>query len=236
MFTHQDIWHILFNMLWLYWFGQIFLQYFDQRKLTSTYLIGGIAGALTYVIGFNIFPVFADQVLGSIAIGASASVMAVVFAIAVYMPDYQIRLLLLGRVKIIWVAAITLILTSFMDFSTNSGGKLAHIGGAFYGYLFAVNIRQGKDIGEWINRIIDFFVTLFKTNRGDSIFYKRSYSDNPQQRGKKEKRQTTRKRDTGENDSIHQKEIDNILDKIAKGGYDSLTKAEKEFLFKDSKK
>ena len=100
MFTHKDILHILFNMLWLYWFGTIFLEYLDQKKLVAVYLLGGICGAVVYIISFNIFPAFNQVVNESVAIGASASVMAVVVAIAAYVPDYSVNLFLLGRIKI----------------------------------------------------------------------------------------------------------------------------------------
>ena len=100
MFTHKDIWHILFNMLWLYSFGRIFLEYLDQRKLVAVYLLGGICGALTYIISFNIFPAFSGVITNSVAIGASASVMAVVIAISAYVPDYTVQLFLFGRIKI----------------------------------------------------------------------------------------------------------------------------------------
>jgi len=117
MFTHKDIWHIVFNMLWLYWFGKIFLEYLDQRKLFAVYLLGGISGAVVYVLSFNIFPAFTGIVTESVAIGASASVMAIVIAIAFYVPDYTINLFIIGRIKIKYVALTIFILTSFMDFS-----------------------------------------------------------------------------------------------------------------------
>ena len=220
MFLHKDIWHILFNMLWLYWFGTIFLQYLDQRKLVAVYLLGGISGAVLYIASFNIFPVFSGLVSESVAIGASASVMAVVIAIAAYVPDYSISLLLIGRVKIKYMALAILILTSFMDFSVNSGGKLAHIGGAIFGYLYTIKIRQGKDIGKGINRIIDTLVTLFKPRKKMKVTYRKPADDHDYNKRKAE----------------HQELINSILEKISKGGYDSLTKEEKETLFKESQK
>lgn len=220
MFLHKDIWHILFNMLWLYWFGTIFLQYLDQKKLVSVYLLGGISGALVYILSFNIFPAFTGLVGESVAIGASASVMAVVIAIAAYVPDYTVHLLLLGRVKIKYMALAILVLTSFMDFSVNSGGKLAHIGGAIFGYFYTLNIRQGRDIGRVINRIIDFIVTLFKPGKKMRVTYKKPATEY----------------EYNEMKSEQQARINNILDKISKGGYDSLTKEEKETLFKESQK
>ena len=220
MFVHKDIWHILFNMLWLYWFGRIFLEYLDQRKLVAVYLLGGISGALVYILSFNIFPAFTGIVADSIAIGASASVMAIVIAIAAYVPDYTIQLLLLGRIKIKYMALGIFILTSVMDFSVNSGGKLAHIGGAFFGYLYTINLRRGRDIGKGFNGIIDFFVTIFKPRPKLKVTYKKAANEY----------------DYNKNKAEHQKQINKILDKISKGGYDSLTKEEKEILFKESQK
>ena len=220
MFTHKDIWHILFNMLWLYWFGRIFLEYLDGRKLVAVYLLGGICGALVYILSFNIFPVFTGIVADSVAIGASASVMAVVISIAAYVPDYTMNLLLLGRIKIKYMALAIFILTSILDFSVNSGGKLAHIGGAFFGYFYIMNLRHGHDIGKGINRIIDFFATLFKPRKKLRVTHKKVADEFEYNKIKAE----------------HQKRINRILDKISKGGYDSLTKEEKETLFKESQK
>jgi membrane associated rhomboid family serine protease len=220
MFTHKDIWHILFNMLWLYWFGRIFLEYLDQRKLVAVYILGGISGAIVYILSFNIFPAFTDVVGESVAIGASASVMAVIIAIAAYVPNYQINLLFLGRIKIIYLALINLVLFSLMDFSTNSGGKLAHIGGALFGYLYTLNLRQGKDIGKWFNKIIDFFATLFMPRKKLTVTYKKAATDY----------------DFNKKKADHQGKINLILDKISKGGYDSLTKDEKDLLFRESQK
>jgi len=173
MFTHKDILHILFNMLWLYWFGTIFLEYLDQKKLVAVYLLGGICGAVVYIISFNIFPAFNQVVNESVAIGASASVLAIVVAIAVYVPDYSVNLFLLGRIKIKWVALAIFILTSVMDFSVNSGGKLAHIGGAMFGYIYTVSLRRGHDPGKGLNKILDFFATLFKPRKKLRVTYKK---------------------------------------------------------------
>lgn len=220
MFTHKDILHILFNMLWLYWFGVIFLEYLDQKKLVAVYLLGGITGALLYIISFNVFPAFTDIVSESVAIGASASVMAIVVATAVYVPDYQVNLLLLGRIKIKYIAILIFIFTSVMDFSVNSGGKLAHMGGALLGYLYIVNLRKGRDTGRWVNKILDFFVTAFKPRKKIRVTYKKPVTDYEYNKAKAD----------------HQEKINRILDKISKGGYDSLTKEEKDLLFSESQK
>jgi membrane associated rhomboid family serine protease len=218
MFTHKDIWHILFNMLWLYWFGRIFLEYLDERKLVAVYLLGGLSGALVYILSFNIFPAFTGVVADSVAIGASASVMAIVIAIATYVPDYTVQLILLGRIKIKYMALAIFVLTSVMDFSINSGGKLAHIGGAFFGYFYSINLKHGHDIGKGFNSIIDFFATIFKPRKKLKVTHKKVATEYEYNKIKGE----------------HQKQINNILDKISKGGYESLTKEEKETLFKES--
>jgi len=220
MFTHRDIWHILFNMLWFYWFGRIFLEYLDQRKLVAVYILGGLSGAIVYILSFNIFPAFKDIVNESVAIGASASVMAVVIAIAAYVPDYTVSLFLIGRVKIKYIALGIFALTTVMDFSVNSGGKLAHMGGALLGWLYTMNLRRGRDIGRGFNRIIDFFATLFKPRPKLKVKYKKPVTDYEYNKRKAE----------------HQERINLILDKISKGGYDSLTKEEKDLLFKESQK
>lgn len=220
MFTHKDILHILFNMLWLYSFGRIFLEFLDERKLVAVYLLGGISGALVYILSFNIFPAFAGVVADSVAIGASASVMAIVISISAYAPDYTVGLFLFGRIKIKYLALGIFILTSIMDFSVNSGGKLAHIGGAFFGYLYTINLRHGLDMGKWFNRILDFFVTLFRPRKKLKVTHKKVANEYEYNIIKAE----------------HQKRINTILDKISKGGYDSLTKEEKEILFKESQK
>jgi hypothetical protein len=164
--------------------------------------------------------VFTGIVADSVAIGASASVMAVVIAIAAYVPDYTINLLLLGRIKIKYMALGIFILTSILDFSVNSGGKLAHIGGAFFGYFYIMNLKHGHDIGKGINRIIDFFATLFKPRKKLRVTHKKVADEFEYNKIKAE----------------HQKRINRILDKISKGGYDSLTREEKETLFKESQK
>jgi membrane associated rhomboid family serine protease len=220
MFLHQGFVHLLFNMLWLYWFGKIFITYLDQRKLVAVYLMGGIAGGLMYVAVFNIFPAFAEMVNVSIALGASASVMAMVIATAVYLPDMELYLLFFGRVKLKYLALATFLITSIFDFSVNTGGKIAHIGGALLGFAYGAGIKNGKDIGAWLNHILDFFVTIFKPRKKLKVTYKKPKTDYDYNKAKVER----------------QHAIDHILDKISKGGYESLTKEEKDLLFRESQK
>jgi len=220
MFVHKDIWHILFNMLWLYWFGIIFLEYLDQKKLVAVYFLGGISGAIVYILSFNVFPAFTGIVADSVAIGASASVMAIVIAIAAYVPNYTVNLFLFGKVKIKYMALAIFVLTSVMDFSVNSGGKLAHMGGALFGYLYTLNLRQGRDIGKRFNSVTDYLVTIFRPRKKLKVTYKKPATEYEYNKMRTEQ----------------QARINQILDKISKGGYDSLTKEEKETLFRESQK
>jgi len=218
MFLHKNFLHILFNLLWLYWFGRIFLEYLDGKKLIGVYILGGLSGAFLYILAYNIFPVFFSQLKLSYALGASAAVMAIVISIAAYVPDYSVNLLFIGRVKIIYIAIIGFLATSLFDFSINTGGKIAHIGGALFGYLFTLQYRKGRDITRGFNRLLTAFFGLFKPRPKVSVSYKKSESDHDFNRRRKDE----------------QAAIDRILDKIAKSGYDSLTKEEKEILFRQS--
>ena len=229
MFTHQGFIHLLFNLLWLWWFGKIFLAYLDQRKLLSLYILGGLAGAVLYIAVFNFFPAFAGTVNVSIALGASASVMALVIGTAVYLPDLELNLLFIGRVKMKYLALATFLITSLFDFSVNTGGKIAHIGGAMMGLAYGYGLKNGKDIGSWLNMIIDFFVNLFKPRKKMKVTYKKAGPAFD----------ATKVKDDHEYNAIkaeRQKTLDHILDKISKGGYDSLTKEEKAILFSESQK
>lgn len=226
MFLHIDFWHILFNMLWLFWFGKIFLEFMNSRKLVITYLAGGITGGLLYVFAFNIFPVFHSILPMSVALGASAAVMAIVMATSFYVPNYSIHLLFIGRVKIIWLALALFIIDFFAIPSGNAGGHLAHIGGALWGFIYVLLIRQGSgnkffrvswNFPEGIKKIFRHS-NLHVSNRNTED--KRPLSDEEYNLSK----------------NLQQKKIDEILDKIAKGGYDTLTREEKEFLFKTSGK
>jgi membrane associated rhomboid family serine protease len=217
MFLHVDFIHILMNLLWLYWFGTMFIQELGLKKLLSTYILGGLAGGLLYVIFYNVFPVFEEAREGAIALGASASVMAVVVATATYQPEKRMHLVLIGPVKIIYIALVMFIFTSMIDFSVNTGGKIAHIGGALMGFMFARYYKRGKDISSGFDRMMDKIATWFKPRKDNlKVSYKRSSDDieyNKQKAGE-------------------QKEVDKILDKISKAGYDSLSAKEKELLFK----
>ena len=212
MFLHKNFLHILFNLLWLYWL--------DSRKLVGVYLLGGLSGAILYIAAFNLFPVFSQQLGLSYALGASAAVMAIVIAIAAYVPNYTMHLLFLGRVKIIYIAVIGFLITSVFDFSINTGGKIAHIGGGLFGYLYILRYKQGKDMTRGINRLLEGLFSLLKPKPKIRVTHRKTDTDLDY---------NTRKVD-------EQKEVDQILDKIAKSGYSSLSAREKEILFRQSKK
>ncbi len=220
MFLHKNFLHILFNILWLYWFGKVFLEYLDARKLVGVYLLGGLSGAVLYIAAFNFFPVFSQELGLSYALGASAAVMAIVIAIAAYVPNYTMHLLFLGRVKIIYIAIIGFLITSVFDFSINTGGKIAHIGGGLFGYLYVLRYKQGKDMTRGINRLLEGLFSLFKPKPKIRVTHRNTDTDLDY---------NARKVD-------EQKEVDRILDKIAKSGYSSLSNKEKEILFRQSKK
>ena len=226
MFLHFDVWHILFNMLWLFWFGKVFLEFLPSRQLVLLYFLGGISGGLFYVLAFNIFPVFQSIVPVSYALGASASVMAIVTGIAVYVPNYTIQLFLIGKLKIIYLAVILFVFDFFMIPSGNAGGHIAHIGGAFFGAIYILGYRFSKTTNlplnspDFIRNLVNKFSRKTKSYNTSESTYGRPLSDEQFNLNKKE----------------NQRKVDNILDKISKGGYDSLTKDEKEFLFKTSNK
>jgi membrane associated rhomboid family serine protease len=222
MFLHFEFLHILFNLLWLFWFGRIFLKYLTERQLLSTYLLGGISGAFLFVLAYNIFPGLVHEVDAAQALGASASVTAIVIAISYYAPNYTVTIPFIGEVKIKYIA-IFFIITDLMQIaSINAGGHIAHLGGAIFGFLFASQLKKGKDIASFFGKIMDGIANLFKPRNKMKVTYKKA---------------ATRKDDLEYNrmKAIQQKEIDRILDKIAKSGYDSLSKSEKETLFKMSK-
>ena len=162
MFMHAGIWHLFGNMLWLYWFGQLFLYNFSAKHLRGLYLFGGIVGGLFYLLAYNLFPLFQPMVGHSMLLGASASVLAIVVASAVSMPEYRLNLLLFGAVRLKYVALIVVLTDLLFITSENAGGHIAHLGGALAGWWFVRGIHSGKyDATAWINRVLDTIVGWF---------------------------------------------------------------------------
>ncbi len=224
MFLHLDFFHILFNMLWLFWFGQIFLQYLNNRQLTFTYFIGGLSGGLIFILFYNIFPVFKAALPNALALGASASVLAIVVAISFYVPNYTIYLLLLGPVKLKYIAIFSVIADFFMIQSGNAGGHIAHLGGALWGFIFIYTFKKGFDMSKFLKFNLSKSAFRFKRKKRSS--FKNVYVN---ERPLTDEEYNLKKIE-------NQKKIDIILEKIKRSGYDSLSKEEKDFLFYNSRR
>lgn len=224
MFLHEGIFHVLFNMLALFWFGKLFLLFFTEKQLVGLYISGGLVAALVYALAFNVFPYFSGVLPYSILLGASGSIMAIIVAAAVRSPNMEMQLLLLGSVKLKYIAIVAVLASFFGLTSNNGGGELAHLGGALAGYLFVVSLRQGTDITKGLNKILDVISDLFKPGK---LKVKR----NPN-------RQNRPMSDAEYNANKARKiaEIDRILDKIKTSGYQSLSAEEKKQLFDQGNK
>jgi rhomboid family protein len=211
MFMHAGIFHILFNMLWLYWIGQIFEEYLGNKRTIGVYILGGLTGALFFVLFYNVLPIFAHEpglVAGSTIVGASAAVMAIVIATATLLPDYTLFLMFLGPVKLKWLALFMVIVDFIGIAGLNAGGELSHLGGALFGFVYVKQLQRGND---WVG----FFTNMFKKRSKLKIAVKNNSKNT--------------------SNKPRQEEIDRILDKISQSGYDSLSKQEKEILFRASK-
>jgi membrane associated rhomboid family serine protease len=230
MFVHEGFMHILFNLLYLYFAGQLFQLYLGRDKLWSTFILGGFAGGLLYIISYNIFPFFEEAIAVATNRGASAGVMAILIAAAVMAPNYPVRLFFVLNIKL-WQVALILVLVdlAYMPME-NPGGHIAHIGGALYGYVMA---RQWRDkhlyLGEFLDRWMEAISDAIQPKAKMKVAYKRSNSSRSSSSFSNEK--------SGKSRSTHdQDKLNAILDKISKGGYESLNKEEKDFLFRMSDK
>lgn len=226
MFMHADILHILFNMLWLYWFGNLFLHFFSSKHLRGLYVFGGICGGLLFMIAYKIFPYFAEN-LSLPLVGASAAILAIVVAVAYREPNYPIRLLFLGTFRLKYLALIVVAMDLLLMTSSNAGGHIAHLGGALAGLWFAASLDKGADLTKWINISLDWLGSLFEKKtwkRKKKPTMKVHYNRDP-----KDYNYNAQKKAQSE-------EIDRILDKLKKSGYDSLTTDEKKSLFDASKR
>lgn len=217
-FLHADFWHLLFNMIVLNFSSRLFLTYFTQKQFFGLYVLGAVFAGSVFVL--------ADLFLHSntILVGASGAIMAVLIAAATYSPLSEIRLLLIGNVKLWHIALVLLVLDLIQIPMSNTGGHLAHIGGSLFGFLYIKLLQSGTDLSKIVSNVIDYFVSLFSPRKA-TPFKKVHRNTNQQTQTKPPKPQK----------DITQQQIDEILDKISKSGYDSLTKEEKEFLFKVGK-
>jgi membrane associated rhomboid family serine protease len=217
MFLHENLWHLFGNMLVLYFGGIIFTEYLGSRKLLITYIFGGLVGAAFYIGSFNLFPVFATTLPVSIALGASASVLAIIVAVATYIPNYNVRLLFIGQVKFKWIALAYVIFDLLSIEKGNPGGHIAHIGGAFFGFIYILALKKGLIVTQFWTPLKKLFKRKPKMK---ATYSKRPLTDDEFNYQRKQ----------------HQQRIDEILDKIKKSGYESLSKEDKELLFKESRK
>ncbi|MEP7168195.1 MAG: rhomboid family intramembrane serine protease [Bacteroidota bacterium] len=217
-FYHEEIFHILFNMLWLYWMGKILAEYLGNKKLLSTYVLGGMSGAVLYILFFNIFPLFSETVQSSFALGASGSVLAITIAVATLLPDYTIFLIFIGPIKMKYIAAVTVLIDLLSITGSNAGGHIAHLGGALFGFIYIKQLQKGNDLAKGFNKLTDFISGIFKPKPGMKVAYKNPGS----------------KKNPAARNEPDQETIDRILDKISRSGYTSLSKEEKEILFKAS--
>ncbi|SEL43351.1 rhomboid family intramembrane serine protease [Parapedobacter koreensis] len=208
MFTQQGLFHVLFNMLWLFWLGIIFLDFLKKRQFTFVYLAGGLAGGLLYLLAFNLIPIFKAEAFRTVMIGSSASVSAIVFATATLLPDYTIRMLFFGNVRLKYLALAFIAIDVLAIGGFNAGGSIAHIGGALFGFVYIKRLQNGQDWSRILG--VERKKRKLRVVRNDAPPYEEPLVPN-------------------------QEVIDRILDKISQSGYESLTKAEKEALFKASK-
>lgn len=222
-FAHDlgGILHILFNMLVLYWFGRLFVEYLGSDKLVAVYFLGALAGGISYLIAYNTIPFYTAR-MPSGMVGASAAVDAIVVAAATLLPNYTFYLLFFGPVKIKYIAGVTVFLSFLGTVGANAGGNIAHLGGALIGFIYIKQLQAGVNWGSWITAVIDWIRDLFRSKPKVKVSYRKDPGVPNQPRRSAAK--------------ASQEEIDAILDKISEKGYESLTRDEKEKLFNASKK
>lgn len=218
-FFHGGVLHLIFNLIMLNFAARLFLTFFTQKQFFGLYILAAIFSGLIFVLTYFLF-----KNVG-VLIGASGAIMSILIASATYAPLYQLRLLLIGNVKLWHIAAVFLILDLIQMPASNMGGHIAHLGGAFFGFLFIKLLQKGTDLSLVVTRIINFFVNIFRKKKGTPF---KKVHKNPVQPQPKTAGRIVVKDKT-------QQQIDEILDKISQSGYDSLTKDEKEFLFRAGK-
>ncbi len=235
MFLHEGIMHILFNMLFLYWFGRIVGDLIGDRKILPLYLMGGLAGGMVFFLSANVIGYGAGA--GSFALGASAAVMAIVMAAGVLAPDYIMRLLLIGDVRLKYIVGVLILIDLVMiGDNNNTGGHFAHLGGVAFGWFFVTQLQNGNDLSEpvnrWLDRLGEFWDNLRDRIQGNPRKPRVVYRNTD-----KMKKRFSKPNAVSDHESpVHQEKLDTILDKIKESGYDSLSAEEKEFLFNASKK
>ena len=222
-FFHAGFFHILFNMLMLNFFGNLFTTYFTQKQLLGLYVLGAIFAGLFYMVGYTFLPALTG--VNASVVGASGAIMAVLLATVSYQPFMEVRLFLIGNVKLWQIAVVLVILDLIQLPMDNTGGHIAHIGGAVFGYIFIRLLQNGTDLSKIVSSILDFFVNLFQTKKSNP--FKKVHVNAKKPTPIRQSKIVTKNKS--------QQQIDDILDKISQSGYDSLSVDEKEFLFKAGK-
>jgi membrane associated rhomboid family serine protease len=229
-FAHEGFFHILFNMLFLYWFGRIVEEYIGGRRVIALYVWGGISGGSVFLIMYNIAPYLQTGLSGATLIGASGGIFAIIVGLATLLPDYTIFLLFLGAVRIKYIAAFYILLSVAELVGSNPGGNLAHLAGALVGFGFIRSLKNGVDWGEPIYTFLDFVNALFTPRPNLPKMPRRERTPAPTIANKNNARI-----ESSTTDSVpDQDEVDSILDKISKSGYESLSREEKQKLYKAS--
>ena len=228
-FTHQGFFHILFNMLNLYWFGQLLREYLGDRRLVSLYILGALAGAAVFLLAYNLIPVLQPSAAaGQSVLGASGAVTAIIVAAATLLPDYTFTIIIIGPVKIKWIAAAVVLISLAGINSGNTGGEIAHLGGALLGFLFIKQLQAGRDLGRPVQAVGNWFSNL-TTRR--LVMRVSSTTRRPEP-------VAATAASSGKKPAVPgqplQDEIDTILEKISRSGYESLSKDEKQKLFRAS--
>lgn len=218
-FFHGGLMHLIFNLLILNFSARLFLTFFTPKQFLGLYLLAAVFSGLIFVLTYFLFG------SAGVLIGASGAIMAILIASATYAPLYQLRLLLIGNVKLWHIAAVFLILDLIQMPTSNMGGHIAHLGGAFFGFIYIKLLQNGTDLSLFVTKTINFFTNIFKPKKGTPF---KKVHKNPIRPQQKTASKIVVKDKT-------QQQIDEILDKISQSGYDSLTKDEKEFLFRAGK-
>lgn len=236
-FAHDltGIFHILFNMLFLYWFGQIVQEYIGGQRVINLYILGALAGGVLYLVAFNLIPFYMGRSNFPGMVGASAAVYAVTIGAATLKPDHTFFLIFLGPVKIKYIALFYIVVSTLGLVGPNDGGNLAHLGGAFMGWFYISQLQRGRDMGSWITRISDFFRERFGGKPRIRVSHRKPKTGGKAFSGGSSRSKTATRKPSA-NTNASQDEIDAILDKISDTGYESLTKEEKQKLFNASNK
>ena len=220
MFLHSGFFHVLFNMLWLYWLGMLLHEYLGNIRVYQVYFLGGIFGGLLYMFAYNVFPVFSSDLNTSFALGASAGVLAIVAATATLLPTYTVMLFGVFSVQLRYIAIFSVLIDLLNIPSSNAGGRIAHLGGALTGFLFIKYLYTNNTFTNAIHSVSSFFKKIFKQKPTLTVHHKSDF------RIKQQPENTSKP---------NQADVDAILEKISKSGYESLTAKEKELLFRASK-